>query len=65
VVEAVAPKPVNVLLLDPHMRVQDLAALGVRRVSVGGSLARAAWAGFDEAARQLRDEGTLPGRSFR
>jgi 2-methylisocitrate lyase-like PEP mutase family enzyme len=47
------------------MRVQDLAALGVRRVSVGGSLARAAWAGFDEAARQLRDEGTLPGRSFR
>lgn len=65
VVEAVAPKPVNVLLLDPDMRVQDLAALGVRRVSVGGSLARAAWAGFDEAARQLRDEGTLPVRSFR
>ena len=65
VVTAVAPKPVNVLLFGPDMRVEDLAALGVRRVSVGGCLARAAWAGFDEAARLLRDEGGLPGECFR
>ena len=58
VVAAVAPKPVNVLL-RPGMRVADLAAQGVRRVSVGGSLARAAWAGFDQAAERLRDQGTL------
>jgi 2-methylisocitrate lyase-like PEP mutase family enzyme len=58
VVAAVAPKPVNVLL-RPNMRVADLAAQGVRRVSVGGSLARAAWAGFDQAAARLRDQGTL------
>ena len=65
VVAAVAPKPVNVLLFGPDMRVEDLAALGVRRVSVGGCLARAAWAGFDEAARLLRDQGALPAQSFR
>ena len=59
VVAAVAPKPVNVLLMGPHMRVADLAAQGVRRVSVGGSLARAAWAGFDEAAERLRDQEKL------
>jgi len=65
VVVAVAPKPVNVLLFGPDMRVEDVAALGVRRVSVGGCLARAAWAGFDEAARLLRDQGALPAQSFR
>lgn len=64
VVAAVAPKPVNVLLLGPDMRVEDLAAQGVRRVSVGGCLARAAWAGFDEAARLLRERGALPPQSF-
>jgi len=64
VVAAVAPKPVNVLLLGPDMRVEDLAARGVRRVSVGGCLARAAWAGFDEAARLLRERGALPTQSF-
>lgn len=65
VVAAVAPKPVNVLLFGPDMRIDDLAARGVRRVSVGGCLARAAWAGFDEAARLLRDQGTLPVQCFR
>jgi 2-methylisocitrate lyase-like PEP mutase family enzyme len=61
VVAAVAPKPVNVLLMGRDMRIADLAAQGVRRVSVGGSLARAAWAGFDEAAKRLRDEAaSLP-----
>jgi 2-methylisocitrate lyase-like PEP mutase family enzyme len=55
VVAAVAPKPVNVLL-RPKMRLADLAARGVRRVSTGGALAYAAWAAFDEAAKRLRDE---------
>jgi 2-methylisocitrate lyase-like PEP mutase family enzyme len=61
VVSAVAPKPVNALLLA-GMRVGDLAGAGVRRVSVGGGLAAAAWAGFDRAVRQLMDEGTVPPR---
>ena len=61
VVAAVAPKPVNVFLLA-GMRVEDLAAVGVRRVSVGGALAAAAWAGFDRVARQLVDEGPVPPR---
>jgi 2-methylisocitrate lyase-like PEP mutase family enzyme len=61
-VSAVAPKPVNVLLIGPNMRVADLADAGVRRVSVGGSLAAAAWAAFDRAVRLLIDEGTLPKR---
>jgi 2-methylisocitrate lyase-like PEP mutase family enzyme len=58
VVEAVAPKPVNVLILG-DMRVADLAAAGVRRVSTGGGLARASWSAFEEAARVLKDEGKL------
>jgi 2-methylisocitrate lyase-like PEP mutase family enzyme len=61
VVSAVAPKPVNVLVLS-GMRVADLAAAGVRRVSIGGGLAAAAWAGFDRAAKQLVEEGTVPPR---
>lgn len=59
IVSAVAPRPVNVLL-RPGMKVADLAAAGVRRVSVGGALAAAAWAAFDAAARMVRDEGRLP-----
>ena len=62
VVRAVAPKPLNVLLFSPQMRVADLAAIGVRRVSTGGALAAAAWRGFDLAARQLLELGTLPPR---
>jgi 2-methylisocitrate lyase-like PEP mutase family enzyme len=55
-VRAVAPKPVNVLIMSPEMRVADLAALGVRRVSVGGALAAAAWRGFDAAAAALAEQ---------
>ena len=55
-VKAVAPKPVNVLIMNPDMRVADLAALGVRRVSVGGALAAAAWRGFDAAAAALAEQ---------
>ena len=46
VVEAVAPKPVNVLVGSDFATVAELADAGVRRISVGGALARAAWAGF-------------------
>jgi len=54
VVAAVAPKPVNVLVgaVSPFT-LQDLAGMGVRRVSVGGALARAAWGGFQRAANSL------------
>jgi 2-methylisocitrate lyase-like PEP mutase family enzyme len=61
-VSAVAPKPVNALLLGPEMHVADLADAGVRRISTGGGLAAAAWAGFDNAVRLLTEEGTLPKR---
>ncbi|HEX5439217.1 MAG TPA: isocitrate lyase/phosphoenolpyruvate mutase family protein [Gemmatimonadaceae bacterium] len=62
VVSAVAPNPVNVLLMGPGMRVAELAEVGVRRVSVGGGLAAATWARFEEVARTLKDEGTMPAR---
>ncbi|PIC00377.1 oxaloacetate decarboxylase [Caulobacter sp. X] len=58
-VQAVAPKPLNVLLWGPEMTVDSLAALGVRRVSTGGALAAAAWKGFDAAAKRLAEEGRL------
>jgi 2-methylisocitrate lyase-like PEP mutase family enzyme len=62
VVEAVAPKPVNVLIGWPtDLTVQDLAALGVRRISVGGALARAAWGGFMRAAEEIAEAGTFTG----
>src|SRR5262249_21859446 len=51
VVEAMAPKPINVLMSrDTGLTVADLAALGVRRVSVGSALARVAWGSFMRAA---------------
>lgn len=62
VVAAVAPKPVNVLVGSAGtLTMADLTALGVRRVSVGGGLARAAWGGFDRAARLLANEGRFDG----
>lgn len=60
VVAAVAPKPVNVLLSGTGPSVAELAGIGVRRVSVGGALAAASWARFDEVARMLVEKGTLP-----
>ncbi|QDX22409.1 isocitrate lyase/phosphoenolpyruvate mutase family protein [Pandoraea pnomenusa] len=61
VVAAVAPKPVNVLVgATSPFTLQDLADLGVRRVSVGGALARAAWGGFMHAAQALA-EGRFDG----
>ena len=61
VVAAAAPKPVNVLISAPGHTVADLAALGVRRISVGGALARAAWGGFLRAVKQLAGEGRFDG----
>ncbi len=59
VVEAVAPKPVNVLVGSDFTTVAELAELGVRRISVGGALARAAWTGFLQAAREIAQSGTF------
>jgi 2-methylisocitrate lyase-like PEP mutase family enzyme len=62
IVAAVHPKPVNVLMsANTGLRVADLAELGVRRVSVGSSLARAAWMGFIDAARRIANEGSFAG----
>jgi 2-methylisocitrate lyase-like PEP mutase family enzyme len=57
VVKAVAPKPVNVLVGSDFTTVGELAKLGVRRISVGGALARAAWGGFLRAAKEISSEG--------
>lgn len=59
IVSAVAPKPVNLLVNAPFITVAEAADLGVRRISVGGTLARAAWAGLLEAAREISDAGTF------
>jgi 2-methylisocitrate lyase-like PEP mutase family enzyme len=59
VVRAVAPKPVNVLVGSDFTTVAALAELGVRRISVGGALARAAWTGFLAAAREMVEQGTF------
>jgi methylisocitrate lyase len=61
VVQAVAPKPVNVLVSSDFTTVAELAALGVRRISVGGALARAAWGGFLAAAQEIAAQGTFSG----
>lgn len=61
-VEAVAPRPLNLLVsTNAGLKVADLAALGVRRISVGASLARTAWTGFIRAAKRIRDEGSFAG----
>ena len=64
VVKAVGPKPVNLLISGPGgLTMRDAAELGVRRVSVGGALARAAWGGFLRAAKGLAEAGTFEGFS--
>jgi 2-methylisocitrate lyase-like PEP mutase family enzyme len=62
VVAAVAPKPVNVLIgWASDLTVTDIAALGVRRISIGGALARSAWGGFIRAAKLLAEQGRFDG----
>jgi 2-methylisocitrate lyase-like PEP mutase family enzyme len=61
IVQAAAPKPVNVLVMGRTMSVADYAALGVRRLSVGSGLAMTAWGGFIRAARELAEHGGFGG----
>lgn len=65
IVKAVSPKPVNVLIStnNCHLTVAQLEDLGVRRISIGGALARAAWGGFVNAAREMMEHGSFT--SFR
>ncbi len=64
IVSTVAPKPVNILMSSATgVRVSDLAAMGVRRISVGSSLARSAWTAFMRAAREIAETGTFGGFS--
>jgi 2-methylisocitrate lyase-like PEP mutase family enzyme len=61
IVKAVSPKPVNVLVStnNCNLTVSQLADLGVRRISVGGALARAAWAGFMRSAKEIQEQGSF------
>jgi 2-methylisocitrate lyase-like PEP mutase family enzyme len=69
-VRAVAPKPLNVLVIDPRMSVAELADLGVRRISVGGALAQVAWAAMRTAAERIKAgsfdglAGGMPGKQL-
>jgi 2-methylisocitrate lyase-like PEP mutase family enzyme len=63
IVEAVSPKAVNVLVGSDFTTVAELRDLGVRRISVGGALARAAWTGFLQAAKEIAEQGTFTGLS--
>jgi len=59
IVSAVSPKPVNLLINAPFITVTEAAELGVRRISVGGTLARTAWRGFLQAAHEIAEAGTF------
>lgn len=61
IVSAVSPTPVNLLVNTPFTTLAEAASVGVRRISVGGMLAKTAWRGFLQAAREIRDEGTFTG----
>jgi 2-methylisocitrate lyase-like PEP mutase family enzyme len=64
VVEALAPKPVNILIIRPDMSAKELEGLGVRRMSIGGFLAAAASIAFGKAVDGLKGNGTLPKEVF-
>ena len=59
VVKELAPKPINILVGSPGLTVAELADLGVRRISIGGALARVAWGGFLRAAREIAEKGSF------
>ena len=62
VVKAVAPKPVNLLIGGPtELTVADIAGLGVRRISIGGALARAAWGGVMRTMKLISEAGSFKG----
>src|SRR5256885_2107386 len=58
-VKAVHPKPFNLLIGGSGLSLKEAEDLGVRRISVGGSLARAAWGGFMRAAKEMAEKGTF------
>jgi methylisocitrate lyase len=60
-VKAVHPKPFNLLIGWPGLTVTEAADLGVRRISVGGALARVAWGGFLRAAKEIAEKGKFDG----
>jgi methylisocitrate lyase len=60
-VKAVAPRPFNLVVSGNFITVGDAAALGVRRISTGGALARAAWSGFVKAATEIAEHGSFGG----
>jgi 2-methylisocitrate lyase-like PEP mutase family enzyme len=59
VVKAVHPKPVNLLIGASGLSLKEAEGLGVRRISVGGSLARTAWTGFMKSAKEIAEKGTF------
>lgn len=59
IVNAVSPQPMNLLINAPFITVRDAANMGVRRISVGGTLARTAWRGFLQAAHEIAEAGTF------
>ena len=59
IVAAVSPQPVNLVIHRPFTTVAEAAAVGVRRISVGGALAKAAWRGFLDAAHEIAERGTF------
>jgi len=59
IVRAVSPKPVNLLINAPFTTVAEAASVGVRRISVGGTLARTAWRGWLQAAEEIAEMGTF------
>ena len=59
VVKAVHPRPVNLLIGASGLSLDEATDLGVRRISVGGTLARVAWAGFMKAAKEMAEKGTF------
>ena len=61
-VKAVAPKPVNVLVMGPGLSVAEYTDMGVRRISVGGALAQGAWAAVLKAAEEMKT-GSVNGLS--
>jgi 2-methylisocitrate lyase-like PEP mutase family enzyme len=61
IVKAVAPKPVNLLVGSPGLSVAEIRDLGVRRISVGGALARSAWTGFIRMAKEIAEQGSFGG----
>lgn len=59
IVAAVSPKPVNLIIHTPFTTVAEAAGMGVRRISVGGMLAKTAWRGFLAAAKEIAEMGTF------